>query len=247
MSKWETLVHDTGTGSGAHEKQHGCFNFHTSSGFLRAHLKDPCSINCLVVKHSYHRRMKSSLCSANVQTFWFQDVCSDLRFRPLKLSPLAVTTLNWSRQLKQWHCNLTLFRARKSQFKKSYLFQQPFLFQWCIILQAIGVRERKYPRKSELSTFGNEWSFIFLVYPNSEVKSFLYSPRKYFKMANFDVIDFFFQEIPYKKNRHFLIKSYIKTRKNPLNSSHCLAYAHFLHVILIFAFLYYAFLFLTHS
>lgn len=113
----ETLAHDTGTGPQAHGKQHGSFNFHMSSGFLRAQLKDLCSINRLVVKHGYRRRMKNLLCSANIQTLWFQDVCSDLRFRPLKLSPLAVTTLNCNRQLKgwiikQWHCDLTLFHAR---------------------------------------------------------------------------------------------------------------------------------------
>lgn len=114
----ETLAHDTGTGSWAHGKQHGSFNFHMSPGFLRAQLKDPCSINCLVVKHSYHRRTKNLLCSANMKTLWFQDVCSNVRFRTLKLSPLAVTKLNCNRQLKgwiikQWHCNLTLFHDRK--------------------------------------------------------------------------------------------------------------------------------------
>lgn len=111
----------------AHGKQHRSFNFHMSSGFLRAQLKDPCSINCLVVKHSYHRRMKNLLCSANIQTLWFQDVCSDVKFRALKLSPLAVTTLNCNRQLKgwiikQWHCDLTLFHARKISVQEKHTY-----------------------------------------------------------------------------------------------------------------------------
>ena len=115
-----------GQAHGLMESSMGVLIF-TSSGFLRAQLKDPCSINCLVVKYSYHRRMKNLLCSANIQTLWFQDVCSDVRFRPLNVSPLAVTTLNCSRQLKdwiikQWHRDLTLFHTRKILVQEKHTY-----------------------------------------------------------------------------------------------------------------------------
>lgn len=131
---------------------------------LRAEFKAPHSINCLLVKHSYHRRVQDLLCSANTQTLWFQDVCSDIRFRPLTLFSLATTALNFNRQLKgcvkQWHHDLTLCHPRKIS-STTQLLQQAFLLQWLITLQAIGVRERQHFKKSELKELlGLNWALF---------------------------------------------------------------------------------------
>lgn len=70
---------------------------------------------------------------------------------------------------------LLCFMLENLSSRKTYSFQQAFLFQWLMSLQAVGVRERKHFKKIRPQrAFGNELRLILLAYSNCEIDSFFY-------------------------------------------------------------------------